>query len=168
MGQLQGHVLLPAAEQDVVQAFAHRIQPLVAYHLAAFRLNHRIGHKLVIRPQAILVHELRHRIELFQLVFQRCARKHHCIFGLDMPGSLGNLRVPVLETLHLVHDEEVGAQAAHHLDVVAGCVIGHNLIECLRPVELFPLHGIAFHHHGLCVGEPFYLFFPLVFQRSGA
>ena len=124
--------------------------------------------ELVERPEGILVYELHHRIQLFGPVFQRCSREDYAVVGVDASGGARYLSVPVLEALHLVHDEEVGGQQAKGLYVVGERVVRYYLIECGLGVQLSPCARRSFHNSYRRFGETFYFFLPLVFERSGA
>ena len=108
--KLKRHIALAAAQQYALQQPPHHVQVLVARHLAV-----GIGHggevrKAVVRAQTVLVHELDNGVKFLQLVLQRRAREHHRIVRLDAPCRLGYLRVPVLQALRLVHNQQVGLQ----------------------------------------------------------
>ena len=78
--------------------------------------------------------------------------------------------LPVLESLHLVHDHEVGLKAAPCLHVVAHCVVGHNFIGLVLIILRLALECVALNdmHRPEATGETLYLAFPLILERGGA
>ena len=84
-----------------------------------------------------------------------------------MPHRLGYLRIPILQALRFVHNQQVGAERPPYLHVIAGTVIGDNLIRLFDFVLDVALVNPAFDDMRFRSRETFDFLFPLVFQRSG-
>ena len=163
--QLNLHVSLSAPYQTLLQPLPHDIEILVRHDFSAFVLDRSLLDELVIWSETELVHELHHGIKLFQLVFQRSSGQDYGIIRLNTPGRLGNLRVPVLESLNLIHYDTLSILVARLLHIIAQRMIRNNLIKRIGLIKFLALRRSALHYHGLRVGKPLYLFLPLILKR---
>ena len=69
--------------------------------------------------------------------------------------------------MHLVHDEQVGLQLAQNLDIVAGAVVGDNLIRNIQLVLTDALVMQALDDVRLLTRKPFNFALPLILQGCG-
>ena len=91
-----------------------------------------------------------------------------------LTGSHRYLRLPVLQSLHLVHNQYFRFQRTPHLNVVRHTVVWYYLIGNIARILLLTLHGITFYDKRqrtvkravLVLRKAFYLALPLIFQRS--
>ena len=78
--------------------------------------------------------------------------------------SLGNLCVPILQSLHLVHDNHIGLQRIQLLQVLSDAVVGCYLVWGRGGQQLATLLGSAVDQQHLIAREAFYFTLPLEFQ----
>jgi len=106
-GQLLQHFGLAPAQHDRRQRGADAVQVLVADHPPCIV-------QLLVRVQQppggarpVLIHQLHDCNQHFQAVLQRGAGQHDGIGRFDVPQCAGRDRVPVLDALRLVEDQQI-------------------------------------------------------------
>ena len=162
--KLKFYIRLPAPYQSLCEPLAHKIQILVGQYLAAFVLHSSLVNELVIRPQTILVHELHHRVKLHKLVFQRSSGQHYGIVRFYLARRPRNLRVPVFQSLHLIHDQTFRISIAEGADIIAHRIVRDNPVERLAPIQFPALVLRPFDDYRHRIRELLDFLFPLVFQ----
>ena len=167
-GKLYGHIGFPAAEQHVVKLFPDSIQAFVASDLARVGTDDMLLTEFIIRAQTILVHQLDYGIKFFQFVLQRRSGKHDHIIGMKLSGRAGNLSIPVLQALHLIHYNHIRLDAAGSLYVVVQRIVRNDLEEPRLPVHLTAHQLRPLDYQRILSAEILYLALPLVFERGRA
>ena len=164
---LQVHLFLGAADEDIFQLVLDFVEIFVAYRRSLVVGDDMAVAEEVERPEAELVNELDNGEELLQSVLQGCSRENHRIARLDFTCRLRYLRVPVLQSLHLVDYHHIRLQPPQHFDVIAGRVVRNDLEQFGRIILGATLQVTTLYDMRFLVGEMLYLALPLVFQRGG-
>ena len=164
-GQLKRHIHLAAANEAFCGLPAHAIEILVAHHFCSAVGDYAIVAKLVVWPKAILVDKFHHRIEFFNLIFERCTRQRHHVMRIDAPCGCGYDGIPIFQTLHFVHNHHIHRYVSQVAHIVGHRVIGNYLVGAGHAIHMRTLGGIAFHYQHIGSGKAFYLALPLIFER---
>ena len=112
LGQLVEHLVLLPAQQDRLQRLADLVEVLVADHLAVVVADLVLVQQAEGRPEAEAIDELNDGDQLFQPIFQRRAGQDDGIGRGDVLDAAGGARVPVLDALGLVEDDQIRATTA--------------------------------------------------------
>ncbi len=121
--QLVEHLILVPADEDRFERLADAIKVLIADHLAHFVVNLMFVQQLEGRAEPITVHELHDGDQLFQPVFQRGAGEDDGVGRGDALDATGDARVPVLDALGLVEDDQVGIPGLDQIEVAMDRVV---------------------------------------------
>ena len=143
-------------------------QVLVAEHLASFRYDSVRVVKLKRRPELALVHELDHREQIVEAILERRAGERERETGAQPLDDLRGLRLPVLDPLRLVENDQIprhlfdGEDVSEYLLVVA-----HRVERIFRAVLLGSRGSRSRHKVRGPRTESFDLGLPLPFHRGG-
>ena len=110
------------------EALPNLVEILIPHHFSRLIGHDVVGLELIEGTETVLVHKFHDGVEFLQAVFQGCAGEDDGVMCLDAPGGLRDLGVPVLQPLHLIHDEQVCLQLAQYLYVITCAVVGYNLV----------------------------------------
>ena len=175
LGQLRQHLGLAATQQQRRQRGADGVQPTVAHHAAGLVGLLVFQQQAPGRAQAVLVHQLHDRDQLFQPVLQRRAGQHQHMRAHGGVGqalqAAGGLGGPVLHPLGFVDDQQLGRPGFGQVGITHQGFVVDDLAERLgRPLHLACRPQALQHLHLLPVapGESRDLALPLVLQRRGA
>ena len=167
-GQLvEHHVLLPA-HQDRLEGLADLIQVLVADHLADVVVDLMIVQQLEGGAEPIAVDELHDGDQLFQAILQRRSREHDGIGGSDALDAAGHARVPVLDALGLVENDQVGVPGLDKIEIAMDGVVVHDLEEGIGAEADLALCPQTANDLNRALHRTFDLALPLVLEGGGA
>ncbi|CDA75458.1 unknown [Bacteroides sp. CAG:530] len=80
-----------------------------------------------------------------------------------MTGSFGYLSIPVLQTLHFIHNKKICMKRLQDFYIIANTVVRYYLVEFFSSIQQFSGKVISFYNNGLGIGKTLYLLFPLIF-----
>ncbi len=168
LGQLRQHLGLAPAQHHRRQGLLDLIQRAVADDAAGVVaqlvfIQHPPG-----GAQPVLVDELHDGDQLFETVLQRRARQHQRIRAGDALERTRRHRVPVLDALRLVGDDEFRRPGVDEVGVARQHFVVDDAAEGVFGVLHLALWAQAMDDLRRPVGEARELGFPLVLQRGGA
>ena len=133
LGQLQLYALFCTADEGVLQSFSDVVQVLISYRLACFGVcDDVVVTEPIERGEQIRVGKLYDGTKFVEIVLERSAGKEYAVVRVDAAYCPSWTRVPVLQPLHFVHDEQVCGKAVERLHVVGKRLIGHYLVRGCR------------------------------------
>ena len=83
-----------------------------------------------------------------------------------MSRGLGNLRIPVLKSLNLIHYKQLSGHLAKHLHIVAHGIVRDDFIKSSRLIQFLTFHRQTFHYNCIRISKFINFLKPLIFQRS--
>lgn len=145
-GQLPQHLGFAPADHDRRQRLADLLQPGIAGYTPGTVLDLMLVQQLPGRPQPVLIDKLDNRHQFLQLVFQRRPRKHDCIGAIDAFQCARGNRVPVLDPLRFIDDDQFGSPRGDQVEIGLELLVICDLAEIVKGVVHLPLRATAVDH----------------------
>src|SRR5262249_30415831 len=137
----EADVLAGAAQQDRAEPLPQLIEVAVAEHLPLLVEDAVLTEEAEARTEPAVVDELPAGVQLAEPVLQRRARQHQGEARLEPLDDAARLRLPVLDALPLVQDDEVPRHLLDGEDVLEDLLVVTNREEAAATVLQGPSRG---------------------------
>ena len=128
-GSWSSTCVLLAAQQDRLQRLADLVEVVIADDLADLVAHLVLVEQAEGRPEAEAIDELDDGDQFLQPVLQRRAGEDDGVGRGDLLDAAGDARVPVLDALGLVEDDQVGRPGVDQVEVGVDGVVVDDLEE---------------------------------------
>ena len=164
LGKLVEDLFLLAAKEYRLQGLADFVEARVADDLAVLIAKLMLVQQPVRRAEAVAIHKLHNRDQLFQPVLQRGAGQDDGVRRGDLFDTAGSARVPILDALGLVQDDEVRRPGLDQIKITVNRVVVHDLVESIAREMLLAACAESANHLGGALGELVDLALPLMLE----